>query len=745
MARFQPRKPQQKVLEYRGGKMGVSAVPGSGKTQTLSYLAASLIQEGYVNEDQEVLIVTLVNSAVENFSTRVAGFIQQAGLLVGFGYRVRTLHGLAHDIVRERPDLAGLDTHFQIADETECGRILNDVVQSWLGAHPDFIEDWSDHSYAANHPVNPRKDWPELVSGMANAFIRQCKDLRLTPQDIQASLQKVQEIPTLLQMGYQIYADYQRALGYRNAVDFDDLIRLALQVLESDPEYLKRLQIRWPYILEDEAQDSSRLQEEILRLLSSGNNNWVRVGDPNQAIFETFTTASPTFLINFLKEKNVTPRPMPNSGRSTLSILSLANLLIRWSQACDNPALLSGLVEPLIEPTGQGDPQPNPPDNPQAVILYDKPYEADKEVDAAARSAIRWVENNPQYTCAILVTRNERGAKMVETLRLLGAEPIELLRNTFPTRQNAEVMAHILQYLADPSAPGKLARIYRDLFTPAEHGKSPQKDFTAQVARLIEKCRHLEAYLWPFPGENWLTSLPADASDETHKALVQFREQILRWQQATLLPVDQLLLTIAQDIYTTPADLALAHKMALLLERTAGVHPDWQLQDFAEELDAVARSERKLTGFSEDDLGFAPDAHPGKIVVATVHKAKGLEWDKVYLLSANNYDFPAALPDEFFISEKPFVRGRLNLEAEMLELLRMLHRGERVNLYLEPGSATLKARQDYARERLRLLYVAITRARRELSITWNTGRGGRARAAQALRALIELRPKPQDQ
>jgi DNA helicase-2/ATP-dependent DNA helicase PcrA len=82
-------------------------------------------------------------------------------------------------------------------------------------------------------------------------------------------------------------------LNFRGAVDFDDLIRLALRCLQTDPEYLARLQYRWPYILEDEAQDSSHMQEMILRLLSSRSGNWVRVGDPNQAIYETFTTADP--------------------------------------------------------------------------------------------------------------------------------------------------------------------------------------------------------------------------------------------------------------------------------------------------------------------------------------------------------------------------------------------------------------------------------------------------------------------
>ena len=113
---FKPRVGQSDVIGYIGGKMGVSAVPGSGKTQTLSFLAAKLVSSDQLADDQEVLIVTLVNSAVDNFSSRVAQFLKEFNLMPRIGYRVRTLHGLAYDIVREHPDLIGLDNHFSIAD-----------------------------------------------------------------------------------------------------------------------------------------------------------------------------------------------------------------------------------------------------------------------------------------------------------------------------------------------------------------------------------------------------------------------------------------------------------------------------------------------------------------------------------------------------------------------------------------------------------------------------------------------------
>src|SRR4030067_3463850 len=135
---FLPRPSQLKMLEYvrLGGRLGVSAVPGSGKTITLSYLAAQLVKEG-IRDDQEGLIVHFANSAGDNFSRRIREFLQrEAGLLPGVGYRVRTLHGLANDILRERPALLGLPEDFDIIDERVSAPILEDIAANWLRAKP---------------------------------------------------------------------------------------------------------------------------------------------------------------------------------------------------------------------------------------------------------------------------------------------------------------------------------------------------------------------------------------------------------------------------------------------------------------------------------------------------------------------------------------------------------------------------------------------------------------------------------
>src|SRR5688500_7559873 len=120
--------------------MGVSAVPGSGKTRTLSYLAAKLVAEGGLKDDQEVLIVTLTNSAADNFSRQVAEFVRERGLLAGVGYRVRTLHGLANDILRDRAELVGLGVPFPIVDQSESDRLLEDAVDRWVRQNSRWFE-----------------------------------------------------------------------------------------------------------------------------------------------------------------------------------------------------------------------------------------------------------------------------------------------------------------------------------------------------------------------------------------------------------------------------------------------------------------------------------------------------------------------------------------------------------------------------------------------------------------------------
>jgi DNA helicase-2/ATP-dependent DNA helicase PcrA len=250
----------------------------------------------------------------------------------------------------------------------------------------------------------------------------------------------------------------------------------------------------------------------------------------------------------------------------------------------------------------------------------------------------------------------------------------------------------------------------------------------------------VETFASPRTDRDWLASLASpkgggtEVSNDVITELEEFRAILRRWQATTLLPIDQMILTLGQDLFSAPNDLALAHKLALVLHQASRDHADWRLPELNGELSLIARNERRFLGFSEDDAGFDPSQHASKVVVTTMHKAKGLEWDRVYLMSVNNYDFPSLEPNDRYISEKWFVRDNLNLEAETLAQLQAVMTNNEYAWY-EPGLETRKARLDYVRERLRLLYVGITRAKKELILTWNTGRTGEQTQALPFSAL----------
>ena len=777
---FTPRYSQQEILKYRGGRLGIAAVPGAGKTHILSALAAKIIAEAWLNDDQEVLIVTLVNSAVDNFEARIKRFFDNP-LQALYKYRVRTLHGLAHDIVREKPARVGLEERFSIIDEREAGYIRKDAVQAWLASHS--LDDYLDPSLD-----NSKRDWvrrdqlPDMVDSLALAFIRSSKDRLLTPEMLRLKLDQSPTPMPLAELGWSIYADYQRALAYRGAVDFDDLIRLALTLLETDDEYLQRLRYRYPFVLEDEAQDSSLSQQRILGLLTGNAGNWVRVGDPNQAIFETFTTADPELLREFIRDNP--HADMPESGRSQPSIIALANHLIDWVMTSHPEENAQGaLSTPYIVPVPEDDPQRNPPDKREAVKFISKRYTPEEELDAVVKSVkglLDSVWDFPDYekpTIAILVPRNHRGIEVIDALKRRGVETIELISSTSSTRAAAGSLNYLLSFLADPQSPRKLAKAYevwrRDWrsnmslratggseATPSENEAVSDNEETASqsalaatsketkaeiqklrsvtlstVTRLLRKMDNVEDFVAPHQVDRWLTNVGKEEPEHILRELQEFRVNVQRWLNAVMLPIDQLVLTLAQDVFTSAADLALAHKLALVLGQAADDHPDWRLPELTSELGVIAKNERRFIGFSADDSGFDPEQYRGKVVVTTMHKAKGLEWDRVYLMSINNYDFPSNMPNDRFISEKWFIRGGLNLEAEALAQLTALESTGEYDWY-EEGRATAQSRLNYVKERLRLFYVGMTRAKRELIVTWNSGRQGDATPSLPMAELM---------
>lgn len=720
---FVPRESQARILAYTGGKMGVSAVPGSGKTTTLSALAAKLVQGAQLARGQQILVVTLVNSARGKFDQQVRLFLGENNL--GSLYRVRTLHGLANDIVSERPGLVGLANDFRIMDEFESKELVREAALAWFDAHREFgLEEYVKPEYRNRNDI--RFKWRDEAVEIALEFIKKAKDLRKSPEPLREALgEYAAELP-LAEMCVNVYEAYERGLRYRASVDFQDLIRLALEALDADRGYLDALRHRWPYLLEDEAQDSSQLQEQILRQLAGENGNWVRVGDPNQAIYETFTTANPEYLRAFLREPGVEARELPESGRSAPRIIALANRLIEWS--LDHPSqrlkAKQPLSKPLILPA-----ENNPVDPPRNIKIMLDDRSPEKEREDVAKSVKAWLAQNPQKTTAILTPTNASGAKMGEVLRKYGVPYVEVLRTTTSTRETARALYQVARFLTAPAETDALGNAFR--IWAGDEANSPD---ALAAANALKKLKFVEQYIAPRDLDWLLESISKTEAPGPFDWLERFRLAVSRWQQAVLLPIDQLLLTIGNDLFRDAAEIATAYSIAVYLRGYAELNPELRLSEYVTELGEVVRNNRKFTGLGEDDDQFDPSSYKGQAVVITHHKAKGLEWDRVYLTAVNNYDFPSLDAFDTFQGERYFARDSLNLGAEAFAQLKAIVQGED---YYE-GEATRQARLEYAAERLRLLYVGITRAREELTITWNKGLKNDLRYAKPLATLGSL-------
>ncbi len=725
-------------MTYREGLMGISAVPGSGKTWTLSNLAVKLILSTDLEPDQEILVVTFSNSAADNFSNRIGEQLRENGLIEGFGYRVRTLHGLANDIIHERPELVGLSNEFSIIDESESNEIMKDLVAQAMENHFDYL------TSLISEDINEKKresiiktDFPDYLLILARNWIKTVKDKQITISQLEEWL-SVPDTNPLMSIVLGIYRGYQAALNYRGAIDFDDLIRYALECLRIDQNLTKQLRHRWPFILEDESQDSSKLQQEILTNLVGDNGNWVRVGDPNQAIYESFTTADPNLLKTFVSRDNVRSVDLPVSGRSAQKIIDLANALIDWVQTSHpNYAIRDALSEPFIQPTLPGDPQKNPTDRTDSVILVDRTMTSDQELVYLSREVKTWLKENPDSTVAILTFLNKRASEIVKFLKAENIEVSEVLMKVpESTRLSAGAIVLILKSLFDPLNPGHLARCFEVFFRHYQDNPDLSQ-LVKSTSKLIRELETTEDYLYP-EVKDWLQDLEGeDINQSSLEMLKSFRQVIKRWHAALILPLDQLILVIAQNLILDNAELAIIHKLSGFIKSLLENNPHWSVMNVMDELIGISKNSRGFATFSQKEDGFDPENYRGKVIVATAHKSKGLEWDKVFLSSANNFDYPGGEGNEVYTSEKWFIVDKRNLEAELfydLESIRVEHTGGIMLRTFDKQNS----RDDVARERLRLFYVGITRAKKSLTITWNTGTKNNLHAALPLQYLSGL-------
>jgi DNA helicase-2/ATP-dependent DNA helicase PcrA len=695
---------------------------------------------------------------VDNVKARIRAMLKERGLSDG-GYRVLTLHSLANAIIRERPDLAGTTSDYRVDDEISGRAAMPEAARWFIQQERPYWLSFLPPDLTQQQRYQVEERWVEATVRLGYEVTKLAKNLRLSPAEIKRLLAKrgdredkgdealsplsspsaESSVSPFLRIGAAIYERYDAILKVGGRLDFDDLIWGAIRALDNDEMFRRRLSQRWPYILEDEAQDSTPLQEEILSRLSQDHGNWVRVGDPNQAIMTTFTASDVRFFRAFRQRPDVTVMPLTVSGRSAQPIIDLANNLVRWATHSHPEPEVRGealSADELIHPTEPSDPQRNPPSE-QARIHVQSFSDEDAEIEKVALSAARFVIENKAKTCAILTPTNFQGDRIVEALEPIQAKHgraifQDQLKNAQPVRDVARVLSAAVKFCAQPTNMNALVELRGALI---EVGVGPDGDPRNGHIKTLLRSAKPERLLFPSPAAEPPLPENVDVTEGDQREIAALSTLAAKWLRASVLPADQLMLTVSQDVFMRDNDLAIAHSLAVSLRRYVSLNPQAGLLDVARELDEIATNRQRYMSSSLIEAGFEPI--PGLITVTTMHKAKGLEWDRVYLLSVDEIEFPHDADGEFrgqhwFLNgHDPATEARMELEQLSPSPPRRGVRGE------GGGGLVRQAHLEYIAERLRLLYVGITRAKTELVMSYAKQRYNRDnRAALAVREVV---------
>lgn len=721
---------QIEVADYRQGYMAVPAVPGAGKTTVLAYLAANLIEEGWTGKGK-ILIVTYMNSAVSNFRAKIGDYLEERGLSRNRGFDVRTLHSLALNILKEKPEFLLINDQFNIIDPALRGRLIKQLIEEWIRDNNRTFLKYFD--YVPNTPGYQMavKRWKEdHFPALIKTMIGQFKFHGLSTDQISELRRNYQE-NTYLDWAFSIYLNYERIMHQQCLLDFDDLVIKAFHLLEKDQQLLARIQEKYTYVFEDEAQDSNLLLGKILTMLAGKKGNLVRVGDSNQAIMGTFTNADPQIFRDFTKRKDITKHSILYSSRSSQEIIKLANYLVEWTLN-NHPQQESreALEEKYIYPVASDDPYPNPKTVAYTIVSNIFNTSQD-EIKYVSRLAARHVKENPENTVAILVPANYIIEGVIQELEEKGVKYESLNEELQEKLKTIEDFKRVLYYLAEPNRQEDLIEVLKEVLLIDYFTEDNDLDF---VDQLFEKYT-VEEIVYPIGGsvrfqEYAQGIVSGEMLAELEKALVRLR----LWIDASVeLPPDELVLLIAEQLKLKEEELAIIQNIALQIKAELDSNPHWKLHEITDELPRLEDSFHQFARKIYERKGYEPQ--PGVITITTFHKSKGLEWDTVYITYLTDDNFPSIVEDkfrsEYYYLKDDYSNPVANAKASLENLI---YDRKRVNPQQE-------ANVEFINERLRLLYVAITRAKNNLLLTahseiiYDNGNSKKVNPAKAFLAL----------
>ena len=300
---------QREAVTTTEGPLLVLAGAGSGKTRVLTFRIAHMIADLGVRPWQ-ILAITFTNKAAAEMRERLGALLPDATR----GMWVCTFHAMCVRILREDADLLGYTGQFTIYDDDDSRRMVREIMQ---GLDID----------QKNFPIN-------MIRGKISA----AKNAMIGPEEMLERADDPKE-----RKAAQVYLELERRLRAANAMDFDDLLVRTLELFRTRPEVLDKYQERFRYISVDEYQDTNHVQYEIANLLAAKYQNLMVVGDDDQSIY-SWRGADISNILDFEKDfSQAKVVKLEQNYRSTGHILNAANAVVRNNSRRKDKRLFTAL------------------------------------------------------------------------------------------------------------------------------------------------------------------------------------------------------------------------------------------------------------------------------------------------------------------------------------------------------------------------------------------------------------------
>lgn len=729
--------PEQREAVFMGHESAlVLAAAGSGKTSVLTARVARLVSEGDpALPASAVMAVTFTNKASQEMKARLRPLLNKSAIN---NLWVGTFHSLCNKILRENHAAADLPKSFAILDtdgqESLVRNILKDLGLTKAAvkearklaelAKPDLLSA-ADPLAGAGEEAAPETEVDDMVfltPKQCVSYINGRKERNKKPEVITVAV--TPNSPDGEQMEV-VYGEYEDRLRQQGLLDFQDLLTRAVELLKSNPEVRATYQDRFRAILVDEFQDTNDIQFEWLELMKGPKCHVTAVGDDDQSIY-AFRGADPKNMGKFLSVMAATPKHpkgrlirLEQNYRSLPHILDAANALIER-----NSNRLGKVLRTSKSDQGES----------IDLVTYGNGLFEARSIAAKIYDRIKHDGTQPSEI-AVLYRTNMQSRTIEQELNKLGVPLTVYGGFRFYERQEVKNILAYLDLVADISRDLSFMRVAN--FPPRGIGERTLEDLRQQAQSerksMLEMVEARAEQMTVNPG-----SIGNAAAQKKLRQLHAFTSTILDLADAAeTIPLSRLIEQIVKSagIEAHYKDEATGSKsseeearerMENISELISAARQfeleNPQLRTATEQLPDYLSFVALMTSTSESDM-----SKKNTVSLMTVHSSKGLEFDHVYIAGVEEGVFPHA---RALAEDEERGNGRSLEEGARMVYVNGLPQDEYQGGFDGPGT----------QEERRLMYVAITRARKTLTISHAMERlnNGEAREAEASRFLMEL-------